>query len=190
MARARVLTVTTEPVTFVVRALAWSLALFGLMRISFVEQAMVLALLRTQATIVQWYVAAAADTIAITPSCSASDVMAMCLGVILAYPATWRRRLIGAAGGLGIIVGLNIVRLSTLAILVSKWPEAFTAVHVIVWPVLLTAVTALYVGRWMLAAHPSSPGLAAAALRGHACGDSPGSAAGFSLSILPPPRGR
>ncbi len=156
MARARVLTGVAEPVAFIVRAVLWSLALFGFLRISFVEQAIVLALLRTQATIVQWYVAAAANTISITPSCGASDVMAMCLGVILAYPATWRRRLAGAAGGLGIIIGLNILRLATLATVVSRWPESFTVVHVIVWPVLLIAATAVYVGRWMLASHQPS----------------------------------
>ena len=156
MAPARVLTGVAEPVAFIVRAVLWSLALFGFLRISFVEQAIVLALLRTQATIVQWYVAAAANTISITPSCAASDVMAMCLGVILAYPATWRRRLAGAAGGLGIIIGLNILRLATLAIVVSRWPESFTVVHVIVWPVLLIAATAAYVGRWMLASHRPS----------------------------------
>ncbi len=154
MAHPRPLTPVSYGLGFVLRALAWSLALFGLLRTGWVEQSLVLALLHIQGTIVRWYVSAAASAIVITPGCSAADVMAVCLGVILGFPAPWRRRLAGAAGGLVLILAVNVIRIGTLALFVSAWPAAFSIVHLYVWPILLTAVTAAYVWWWMARAQP------------------------------------
>ena len=40
--------------------------------------------------------------------------MALCLGAVLAYPVPWRRALLGAAGGVALILGLNTLRIGTL----------------------------------------------------------------------------
>jgi len=50
----------------------------------------------------------------VTLACSGADVIAICLGAILAYPVPWRRRLAGAAGGLALILCLNTLRIATL----------------------------------------------------------------------------
>ena len=134
---------------FLLRAAAWGLGLFALLRLSWIEQNVLLALLQAQSAIVRWYFQAEASSITITSSCSAADVMAVCLGVVLAYPAPWRRRLEGAMLGLALILALNVVRISTLAVLAARWPEAFQPVHVLGWPVLLTAATTAYVWRWI-----------------------------------------
>lgn len=139
---------------FVLRALAWSVGLFALLRLTLIEDSLIAALIEAQSAVVRWYFAAESSAVTITSSCSAADVISLCLGVVLAYPATWTRRLIGAALGLAVIVGLNIVRISTLAVLASRWPAAFGPVHVFVWPVLLTAATAFYVWQWIKRASP------------------------------------
>ncbi len=151
MARADILTVESSRTGFLIRALLWSTALFALMRVTWVEQTMIAALLDLQGTIVRWYVSTS-GSITITPSCGATDAMSMCLGVVLGLS---RDKLkcdggsIGAIGGITIILAVNIVRIGTLAILVSKWPGAFESVHELVWPIVITLAIAAYVWWWI-----------------------------------------
>ena len=63
-------------------------------------------------------------------------------------PGRWRRRLAGAAGGAGLILGLNTVRIGTLG-RVAASPAWFNALHVYVWPAVLTLAIAGYVFGWM-----------------------------------------
>ena len=42
------------------------------------------------------------------------DHIALCAGAILAFPALWRARLTGAAGGIALILLVNTVRIGTL----------------------------------------------------------------------------
>ena len=62
--------------TFVLRAAAWSLGLFALLRLSWIEQHLLLALIDAQSAIVRRYFHAEASSITVTSSCSAADVMA------------------------------------------------------------------------------------------------------------------
>ena len=157
MARSGFLTAPSAQTAFVLRAIAWSLGLFGLLRLTFVEQSLIVALLQMQGAVVHWYFASEASSVTITSSCSAADVMAMCLGVVLAYPAPWKRRLTGAALGVVLIVALNIVRIATLAVLAARWPAAFGPVHLLGWPVLLAAATTTYVWQWIRRVSPVRP---------------------------------
>ena len=98
---------------FLLAALAWSLGLFALLRTPWVEERLVLPLTQLQKQ--------AADT---TPEpCGAGcrhlrvqrdRRAALCLAAILACPVPWRARLVGAAGGIAFILGLNTVRIATL----------------------------------------------------------------------------
>jgi exosortase/archaeosortase family protein len=83
-----------------------------------------------------------------TLACSGTDAIALCLGAILAYPVPWRIRAAGAAGGLALILGLNIARIGTLgrAAVSAPW---FNALHLYVWPAVLTLAIAGYVFGWM-----------------------------------------
>lgn len=56
------------------------------------------------------------------------------LAAVMTFPAPWIRRLLGAAVGLALLLGLNVVRVVTL-FLVKAWaPTAFGVVHEHVWP--------------------------------------------------------
>jgi exosortase/archaeosortase family protein len=138
----------TEAVQFGLRGVAWSLGLFGLLRLSWTETHLVLPFTRVQAAAAVGLFGTSALPVEVTLACSGADALALCLGAVLAYPVAWRIRLAGAAGGAALIVGLNIARIGTLG-LVAASPAWFSALHVYLWPALLTLAIAGYVFIWM-----------------------------------------
>ena len=56
--------------------------------------------------------------------------MALCLGIVLSYPAAWRRRISGALTGIVTIVGLNAVRIATLCAIAGS-PGTLRLLHVL-----------------------------------------------------------
>ena len=138
----------TRAVSFTLRAVAWSLGLFGLLRLDWVGTHAVLPLTRLQGRLAVGLCGTPALPIEATLACSGTDALALCLGVVLAYPARWRMRLAGAGGGLGLILGLNTLRIGTLG-RVAASPAWFETLHVYVWPAVLTLAIAGYVFAWM-----------------------------------------
>ncbi|MBW8867147.1 MAG: hypothetical protein JF610_07390, partial [Acidobacteria bacterium] len=114
---------------FTLRASLWSLAFFGMLRLSWMEVHAVLPFTQLLA-------------------CSGADAVALCFGAIFGYPVQWRTRLVGAAAGGGVIVALNISRIGTLGRAASS-PFLFNALHVYIWPAVLTLAIAGYVFAWM-----------------------------------------
>jgi exosortase/archaeosortase family protein len=128
---------------------AWSLAFFGLLRLNWTEAHAVLPLTRAQAAVAVGLFGTSGLPVEVTLACSGADALALCLGAILAYPVDWRRRLAGAAIGTGLILGLNTLRIGTLGRMAAS-PAWFNALHVYVWPGVLTLAIAGYVFGWML----------------------------------------
>ena len=135
-------------------ALLWELLLFALLKQAWVEQHALGPLARAQETIAHWYGAPQRASIAVTADCSGADVMALCFGVLLAYPVSWRRRLTGMAGALAVILTLNTVRIVTL--LLASSPQSIQQLHLVVWPIVIVFALALYVSWWMRAANQRS----------------------------------
>ncbi len=149
--------------SFLLRGLIWSLGLFGLMRLAWVESHLLLTLTQAQGRLAQDVFGAAALPISVTLACSGADAMALCAGAILAYPVPWRQRLAGAAGGIGIILALNTIRIGTLGRAAGS-PAWFALLHLYAWPALLMLAIGGYVFAWMHAADrapaPAAAGLA------------------------------
>ena len=133
---------------FALSALAWSLALFSALRLSWIDLTVVGWLASTQRDLALWYGATATAPIVVDSSCSGADVIALCVAVTLSYPVAWRRRLVGAAGGTLVILALNTIRIGTLYNTASR-PALFEALHIYVWPALLVVATGAYVLVWM-----------------------------------------
>ena len=131
-------------------AILWELAFFALLRQAWVERHALGPLARAQETIAHWYGAPQRASIAVTADCSGADVMALCFGVLLAYPVSWRRRLAGMAGALAVILTLNTLRIVTL--LLASSPQSVQQLHIVVWPIVIVFALALYVSWWMRAA--------------------------------------
>ena len=138
----------TDAVRFALRGGAWSLGLFGLLRLNWTEAHAVLPFTRAQAAVAVWLFGPSALPVQVTLACSGADALALCLGAILAYPVKWRTRLAGAGGGAALILALNTLRIGTLG-RVAASPEWFNTLHVYVWPALLTLGIAGYVFAWM-----------------------------------------
>jgi exosortase/archaeosortase family protein len=136
---------------------AWSLGLFGLFRLSWFEAHFVVPLTNAQALMAERALGAAVRPIEVTLACSGSDVLALCVGALLAYPVPWTRRLSGAAGGIALVLALNTLRIGTLGRAAGS--SSFDLLHLWVWPALLTLATAGYVFAWMRYAErrPAAP---------------------------------
>src|SRR5262245_5287451 len=128
---------------FLMQATLIVVGLFGLMRLPWVSENIVGALITFQTTLVTWYGAKPSAGIIVTSSCSGADVAALCLGLTLAYPVRWRRRLIGAAIGATIVLAVNMVRIASLYAVASN-PATLNLLHVYVWPAILSLVTVLF----------------------------------------------
>jgi len=143
----------TDAGRFVLRAVALSLGLFGLLRLNWTEAHVLLPFTRLQAAAAAGVFGTPALPVQVTLACSGADAFALCLGAVLAYPVRWDRRLAGAAAGAGLILGLNTLRIATLG-RVAPSPAWFYALHVFVWPALLTLAIAGFVLGWMRFADP------------------------------------
>jgi S-adenosylmethionine decarboxylase len=139
----------TAPSTlFLVQATLWIVGLFGVLRLPWVNDHIVGGLIAFQMTLLGWYGTAPDAAIVVAPSCSGADVAALCLGVTLAYPVAWRRRLWGAAIGGAIVFGVNIVRIATLSAS-AAFPSTFNLLHFYIWPGALALLVVGYVFAWI-----------------------------------------
>jgi exosortase/archaeosortase family protein len=134
--------------SFALRLIAWSLALFGLLRLPWVGAHVLLPVTRLQAAAGSALVGPSSLPIEATLACSGADALALCLAAIVAYPARWGMRAWGAAGGITVILALNTIRIGTLGRAAAS-PRWFDALHVYIWPAVLTLAIAGFVFTWM-----------------------------------------
>jgi exosortase/archaeosortase family protein len=146
----------TSARNFALRLVAWSLALFGVLRLPWISAHVLLPATQLQAAAGSALLGSPSSPINATLACSGADALALCLGAILAYPARWRMRAVGAAGGTAVILALNTIRIGTLG-RVAASPRWFNALHLYVWPAVLTAAIAGFVLVWMRAADRQRP---------------------------------
>ena len=133
--------------SFVGRAALTSLATFALLRLPWTEAFVVLPLTRLQAALAVWLVGTPSAPVEATLACSGADALALCVGAVVAYPAPPRARLAGAVGAILLVTGLNIVRIGTLGLAAAS-PAWFNALHLYVWPAVLTVAIAGGVLAW------------------------------------------
>ncbi len=133
---------------FLLGAAVWIVVLFGLMRLSWVQQNLLLPFAGLQLDFACALTGAPKNSVIVNESCTGSDALALCLGAILAFPTTWRRRLAGCALGFVVISLLNTVRIGSLALIVDQ-VDLFRLLHLYVWPAVLILAAAGYVVTWM-----------------------------------------
>ena len=127
---------------------AWFVGLFGLMRLGWVENALLTPFAQLQQRVAEQLTGVTSGLLYADASCSGGDPMALCMGAIFAYPAAWGSRLRGAAVGLAAITALNVMRLGSLS-MVAENRALLDALHLYVWPGILIVAAAAYVYRWM-----------------------------------------
>ena len=138
----------TDPRRFAWQAGFTCLGLFAILRLAWVEANAVIPITDWQSVLAARLLGPPAAPIAVTSSCSGTDAIAMCVGVLLAYPSPVRTRLAGAVAGTAMVIALNVVRIGSLG-RVAASPAWFNALHVYVWPTVLTLAIAGFVLAWM-----------------------------------------
>ena len=95
--------------------------------------------------------------------CNGVEAMLIYLAAVLAFPASWRARLLGLGLGIVAIQAVNLVRVIALYLTGVYFPKLFDASHTVVWQsiVILFGVLLwiLWANRWAAPAAipPSSP---------------------------------
>ena len=133
---------------FALTAGAWFIGLFGLMRLGWVERQILLPFAQLQERVADQLTGVQNDAVYVDASCSGGDAMALCLGAVLAFPATWSARLRGVGVGLLVIAAFNIVRIGNLSLLGDNLP-LLALLHNYIWPGILIVVAVVYVYAWM-----------------------------------------
>ena len=76
-------------------------------------------------------------TLSVKPGCNGVHALVLCLGAILAFPATWASRALGVLMATFGIFGLNIVRLVNLFYIAQRFPDRLELFHVYIWQTLI-----------------------------------------------------
>lgn len=96
------------------------------------------------------YLHASTFALDIRPGCDSYQSSAVLLAGIAAFPAPLRRKLVGVAAGVTILLLLNFARLGTMLLVCVRWPKAFDTLHLEVMPaILLFAALSLWLA-WAL----------------------------------------
>lgn len=81
-----------------------------------------------------------AGAIEIAHGCDVTYEWMLFAAAVFAFPVSGRARCLGLLVGLPLLFALNLVRVVTLFYLVTRWPDAFHAVHLYVWQTLFIAI--------------------------------------------------
>ena len=75
--------------------------------------------------------------VSIEAGCNGVEATIVLLAAMLAFPASWKRRLVGLAAGVFAVQGLNIVRVISL-FYIGQWnAQVFEWAHLYVWQALI-----------------------------------------------------
>ncbi|MDO8749874.1 MAG: archaeosortase/exosortase family protein [Dehalococcoidia bacterium] len=69
----------------------------------------------------------------VVAECTAIGPIILFTGAVLAYPATWRSRVVGISMGVVLLTALNLVRLVSLFYIGAYFPNYLPMAHYLVW---------------------------------------------------------
>ena len=69
--------------------------------------------------------------------CNGIETALLFVSAVLAFPAPWRARLLGAAAGLAAIQAINLVRVVSLYWVGRHYPSLFQSSHTVIWQSLV-----------------------------------------------------
>ncbi|WP_243221680.1 exosortase family protein XrtM [Methylobacter sp. S3L5C] len=84
----------------------------------------------------------------IVRGCDGAGVLFLMVSAIVAFPSTWRRKLIGLLLSIGLIYLLNLLRIITLYFIIAYQPDWFLLVHAYLAPTLMIIVGCVYFVWW------------------------------------------
>lgn len=88
-------------------------------------------------------------TIDINYECTGAYVLLILATFLLAYPASWRARSVGAALGVTILSAINVFRIAILVRIAELRPDLFTYFHEYVWQGVFLVLVVAYAMAWV-----------------------------------------
>ena len=120
--------------------------------------AAILRLLGDDARAVETRLVSSRFAVEIRRGCDAIEPSALFAAAVLAFPARWRLRLLGALVGVVILAILNFVRILTLYYVGVYAPKVFETMHMDVWqPAFIALALVLWVVWALWATRPKRP---------------------------------
>lgn len=86
-------------------------------------------------------------SINVSRGCDAIEAMALFVSTTLAFPMSWRIKIIGIMNGIILLFVLNLIRIITLFIAGIYKPNLFEILHVQIWPTIIIIIACLL---WIL----------------------------------------
>lgn len=96
---------------------------------------------------------AAGHAVSIQNGCNGIEAIVLLVAAILAFPATWRQRLIGLVAGIALIQVLNLARVVTLFLINRYHPQLFELFHLAVWQTVIGGATVALFYVWTTRVH-------------------------------------
>ena len=110
-------------------------------RLSALVTARLLTLLGVEFQVQGSSLTVAGKVFVVAESCTGSFVFLLLAAVIIAFPATWKEKLVGLLAGFLTIVILNLLRTLMIVVLASRFTGIFWGLHIIVGQALIIAGT-------------------------------------------------
>ena len=130
---------------FLLTGACWSAGLLIVLGSSLGQRALIAPFAAWQAALAVGV--AGGSPVVVDLSCSGSDVIALSIAAILAYPVSWRRRIAGVALAGVFLVTLNTIRIATLVD--TAGTPLFLPLHLYIWPAALITGAAAFVFGWI-----------------------------------------
>jgi exosortase family protein XrtM len=87
-------------------------------------------------------------SLTVAKNCDAMDVNLLLVAAMIAFPAPWKRRLVGIVAGVGLLSIVNLLRIVTLYQINIHAPRAFELVHAEVFPLVMVVLAVGAFGVW------------------------------------------
>ena len=98
------------------------------------------------------HVLSAKADLEIVRGCDGAGVLFLMVSAIVVFPSNWRRKLVGLVLGVGLIYGLNLLRVSGLYFVVAYHNDWFLLIHTYLAPTLMVLAGCCYFAWWAFGA--------------------------------------
>jgi exosortase H (IPTLxxWG-CTERM-specific) len=93
-------------------------------------------------------IAAACFSVDIKNGCNGLETLLFLVAAVLAFPATWRQRVIAAVIGTILIQAVNLIRVVTLYWIGCHRPQWFASFHLAIWQTIVFATAVIFFAAW------------------------------------------
>ena len=100
-------------------------------------------------------IAAPCFSVDIQNGCNGLETLLFLVAAVLAFPATWRQRVIAAVVGTILIQAVNLIRVVTLYWIGCHRPQWFASFHLAIWQTIVFATAVIFFAAWSRRAAPT-----------------------------------